>query len=183
MAVWGVFQKLVGNNDSLQPCETEKHLKNAQHGESWGRSQHVPLEFEATVGTDTDPHTNLSHEVTISAVNGRVQICHQKHEYMDPSCLVWSVQAGGGGLMVWGICSTNIRPFNIDQKSFECCNLSDYCPPVCPFMTTIYPGCSYTVRTVTWSLSSRLNPPSLQKKGQILLGWWILWNFQRQTNG
>ncbi len=32
----------------------------------------------------------------------RVWIWHKKHESMDPSCLVSMVQAGGGGVMVWG---------------------------------------------------------------------------------
>ncbi len=37
--------------------------------------------------------------------NGRVRIWHKKHESMDPSCLVSTVQAGGGGVIVWGIYS------------------------------------------------------------------------------
>ncbi len=37
--------------------------------------------------------------------DGRVRIWHKEHESMDPSCLVSSVQAGGGGVMVWGIFS------------------------------------------------------------------------------
>ncbi len=32
--------------------------------------------------------------------DGRVRILHKEHESMDPSCLVSTVQAGGGGLMV-----------------------------------------------------------------------------------
>ncbi len=35
----------------------------------------------------------------------RVRILHKEHESMDPSCLVSTVQAGGGGVMVWGIFS------------------------------------------------------------------------------
>ncbi len=34
---------------------------------------------------------------------GRVRIWHKEHESMAPSCLVSTVQAGGGGVMVWGI--------------------------------------------------------------------------------
>ena len=37
-------------------------------------------------------------------LDGRVRIWHQQHESMDPSCLVSTVQAGGG-VMVWGIFS------------------------------------------------------------------------------
>ncbi len=36
--------------------------------------------------------------------DGRVRIWCKKHESMDPSCLVSTVQAGaGGGVIVWGI--------------------------------------------------------------------------------
>ncbi len=37
--------------------------------------------------------------------DGRVRICHKEHESMAPSCLFAMVQAGGGGVMVWGIFS------------------------------------------------------------------------------
>ncbi len=35
--------------------------------------------------------------------DGRVRICHKEYESMDPSWLVSTVQAGGGGVMVGGI--------------------------------------------------------------------------------
>ncbi len=35
--------------------------------------------------------------------DGRARICRKEHESMDPSCLVSTVQAAGGGVMVWGI--------------------------------------------------------------------------------
>jgi len=34
--------------------------------------------------------------------DGRIQIWRKQNEKMDPSCLVTTVQAGGGGVMVWG---------------------------------------------------------------------------------
>ncbi len=37
--------------------------------------------------------------------DGRVRIWRKEHESMDPSCLVSTVQAVGGGVMVWGIFS------------------------------------------------------------------------------
>ncbi len=37
--------------------------------------------------------------------DGRVRIRCKEHESMDPSCLVSMVQAGDGGVMVWGIFS------------------------------------------------------------------------------
>ncbi len=36
---------------------------------------------------------------------GRVRIWRKEHKSMDPSCLVSTVQAGDGGVMVWGIFS------------------------------------------------------------------------------
>jgi len=37
--------------------------------------------------------------------DGRVRICCKQNENMDPSCLITTVQAGGGGVMVWGMIS------------------------------------------------------------------------------
>ncbi len=37
--------------------------------------------------------------------DSRVRILRKEHESMDPSCLVSTVQAGAGGVMVWGIFS------------------------------------------------------------------------------
>ncbi len=37
--------------------------------------------------------------------NGRVRILRKEHESMDLSCLVSTVQAAGGSVMVWGIFS------------------------------------------------------------------------------
>ncbi len=37
--------------------------------------------------------------------DGSVRIWHKENESMDPSCLVSTVQAGGGGVMEWGIFS------------------------------------------------------------------------------
>ncbi len=37
--------------------------------------------------------------------DSRVRIWHKEHESMDPSCLVSTVQAGGGGVLMWGIFS------------------------------------------------------------------------------
>ncbi len=37
--------------------------------------------------------------------DGRVRMWHKEDESMDPSCLVSTIQAAGGGVMVWGIFS------------------------------------------------------------------------------
>ncbi len=59
---------------------------------------------------------------------------------MDPSCLVSTVQAGGGGVMVWGIFSWHALGFlvpiehHLNAKT-SLSIVSDY---VHPFMTTVY---------------------------------------------
>ncbi len=72
--------------------------------------------------------------------DGRVRICRKEHESMDPSCLVSMVQAGGGGVMVWGIFSWHIlSPLVLIE---HCLNatacLSIVADHVHPFMTTVY---------------------------------------------
>ena len=43
--------------------------------------------------------------------DGRVRVWRKPHESMDPSCLQGTVQAGGGSVMVWGVCSWHdMRP-------------------------------------------------------------------------
>ncbi len=61
---------------------------------------------------------------------------------MDPSCLVSTVQAGGGGVMVWGIFSWHnlglLVPieYNLNTTAY----LSIVADHVPPFMTTVYPS-------------------------------------------
>ncbi len=37
--------------------------------------------------------------------DGRIRLWHKEHERIDPYCLVSTTQAGGSGVMVWGIFS------------------------------------------------------------------------------
>ncbi len=73
--------------------------------------------------------------------DGRVRICRNKHESMDPSCLVSTVQAGGG-LMVWGIFSWHtlgpLVPIEHRLNSTDYLSIVD--DHVHPFMTTVYPS-------------------------------------------
>ncbi len=63
----------------------------------------------------------------------RVRIWHKEHESLDPSCLVSTVQAAGGGIMVWGIFSSrNFWPLTTKWSSFKCHSLPEYCCWPCP---------------------------------------------------
>ncbi len=61
---------------------------------------------------------------------------------MDPSCPVSTVQAGGGGVMVWGIFSWHTLGTLVPIK--HCLNATAYLSIVAdhvhPFMTTVYPS-------------------------------------------
>ncbi len=75
-----------------------------------------------------------------------VRIWRKEHESMDPSCLVSSVQAGGGGVMVWGIISWNtLGPLvPIEHRFNATAYLSIVGDHVHPFMTTVYPSSDAT---------------------------------------
>ncbi len=74
--------------------------------------------------------------------DGRVRICRNEHESMDPSCLVSTVQASGGGVMVWGIFSWHtLGPIIlIDHRLNATAYLSIVADHVYPLMTTVYPS-------------------------------------------
>uniref|UniRef100_A0A673H0H9 Transposase Tc1-like domain-containing protein n=1 Tax=Sinocyclocheilus rhinocerous TaxID=307959 RepID=A0A673H0H9_9TELE len=74
--------------------------------------------------------------------DGRVRIWRKEHESMDPSCLVSTVQAGGGGVMVWGIFSWHtLGPLvPIEHHLNATAYLSIVADHVHPFMTTVYPS-------------------------------------------
>jgi len=58
---------------------------------------------------------------------------------MDPSCLVSTVQAAGGGVMVWGIFSWHTLGPSVPAE--HCLNAAAYltiaADPVHPLMTTV----------------------------------------------
>ena len=61
---------------------------------------------------------------------------------MDPSCLVSTVQTGGGGVMVWGILSRHtLGPLvPLEHRLNATAYLSIVIAHVHPFMTTVYPS-------------------------------------------
>ncbi len=66
----------------------------------------------------------------------------KEHESTDPSCLVSTVQAGGGGVMVWGIFSwRTLGPLvPTEHRLNATAYLSIVADHVHPFMTTVYPS-------------------------------------------
>ncbi len=72
--------------------------------------------------------------------DGRVRIWRKEHESMDPSCLVSTVQAGGRGVVVWGIFSwhTLCPLVPIEHRLNATDYLSIVADHVHPFMTTVY---------------------------------------------
>ncbi len=70
----------------------------------------------------------------------RVRIWRKDHESMDPSCLVSTVQAAGGGVMVWGIFSWHtLGPLvPIEHRLNATAYLSIVADHVHPFMTTVH---------------------------------------------
>ncbi len=74
--------------------------------------------------------------------DSRVRIWHKEHESMDPSCLVLTVQAFGGGVMVWRIFSWHtLGPLvPIDHHLNATAYPSIVADHIHPFMTTVYPS-------------------------------------------
>ncbi len=74
--------------------------------------------------------------------DGRVRIWRKEHESMDPSCLVSTVQAGGGGVNVWGIFSWHTQGALVQIE--HCLSATSYLSIVAdhvhPFMTTVHPS-------------------------------------------
>ncbi len=79
--------------------------------------------------------------------DGRDRIWCKEHESMDPSCLVSTVQAGGGGVMVWGIFSWHTLMYHLVPIEHRL-NVTAYLSIVVdhdhPFMTTVYPSSDAT---------------------------------------
>ncbi len=77
----------------------------------------------------------------------RVRIWRKEHESIDPSCLVSTVQAaGGGGVMVWGIFSWHtLGPLvPIEHRLNATVYQSIVAEHILPFMTTVYPSSDAT---------------------------------------
>ncbi len=75
-------------------------------------------------------------------LDGRVRIWRKEHEIMDPSSLVSTVQADGGGVMVWGVFSwyTLGLLVPIEHRLNATSYLSIVADHVHPFMSTVNPS-------------------------------------------
>ncbi len=93
------------------------------------------------------------------------------HESMDPSCLVSMVQAGGGGVMVWGIFSWHTLGLlflvPIEHHLNSTVYLSIVADHIHPFMTTVYPSSDAT--------SSRIMHMSQSSNHLRLVSWTWQW--------
>ncbi len=64
--------------------------------------------------------------------DGRIRIWRKEHESMDPSCLVSTVQAAGGGVMVRGYFLGTLWALSTNWVSFKNHSLPEYCCWPCP---------------------------------------------------
>ncbi len=93
-----------------------------------------------------------------------VRIWCKEHESMDPSCLVSTVQAGGGGVMVSGIFSWHtLDPLSTNWASVKHHSLPEYCFWPCP---SLY---DYSVPSSD-ATSSRIMH---HHKAQIISDWFL----------
>ncbi len=88
------------------------------------------------------PHRDTHSLVSTATFRCRVRIWRKEHESMDPSCFVSKVQAGAGGVMVWGIFSWHaLDPLvPIEHRLNTTAYLSIVADHVHAFMTTVYPS-------------------------------------------
>ncbi len=163
--------------NTISEHTTRRTLK--QMGYSSRRPHRVPLlsaknRKQATIHTGAPKLDNRRLEkrclvwwVLISAATFRcrVRIWHKVDESMDPSCLVSTVQAGGGGVMVWGIFSWHaLDPFSTNWASFKLHRLPEYCCWPCP---SLY---HYSV-PILWCYFQQDNAPC--HKAQIISDWFF----------
>ncbi len=146
-----------GMQNTISECTTRRTLK--QMGYSSRRPHRVPLlsaknrkrrlQFaQAHQNWTIEDCKNVAwsdeSRFLLRHSDGNVRIWRKEHESMDPSCLVSKVQAGGGGVMVWGIFSWHtFGPLvPIEHRLNTTAYLSIVADHVIvhPFMTTVYPS-------------------------------------------
>ncbi len=115
----------------LSAKNRKRRLQFAQAHQNW------TIEDCKNVAWSDESRCLLQHS------DGRVRIWPKEHESMDPSCLVSTVQAGGGGgVMVWGIFSWHtLGPLVPIEHRLNATDYLSIVPDhVHPFITTVYPS-------------------------------------------
>ncbi len=103
--------------------------------------------------------------------DGRVRIWHKEHESMDPPCHVSKVQAGGGGVMVWGIFSWHtLGPYYTSWALLL--NATAYLSIVADHVHSLYRlQCTHLLMAT----SSRIMSPCQQSSNHLRL---VSWTWQ-----
>ncbi len=134
-----------GMQNTISKCTTRRTLKQMSYSSRRphrvsllsAKNRKRRLQF-------TQAHQNWSDEsrFRLQYSDGRVWIWRKEHESMDPSCLVSTVQALGGCVMVWGIFSWHTLGLlvPIEDRLNATAYLSIVADHVHPFMTTVYPS-------------------------------------------
>ncbi len=145
-----------GMQNTISECTTHRTLK--QMGNSSRRPHREPLlsaknrkrrlqfsQSHQNWTIDNWKNVAWSDESQFNAATFR--IWRKEHESMDPSCLVSTVQAGGGGVMLWGIFFlAYFGPLSTNWALFKRHSLPEYCFWPCP---SLY---DYSVPIFWWLL-------------------------------
>ncbi len=126
----GLLQQKTHRVPLLPAKNRKRRLQFAQSHQNW------TIEDWINIAWSDESRFLLRH------LDGRVRIWCKEHESMDPSCLVSTVQAGGGGVMVWGVFSWHTMGPLVPIE--HCLNATVYLSIVAdhvhPFMTKVYPS-------------------------------------------
>ncbi len=137
-------------------CQLRRRLQFAQAHQNW------TIEDCKNVAWFDESGFLLQHS---DRTFGRVRIWHKGHESMDSSCLVSTVLAAGGGVMLCRIFSWHILGPLVPIE--YCLNATDYLSIVAdhvhPFMTTVY--------TSSDGYFQQYNAPC--HKAQIISDWFL----------
>ncbi len=107
----------------LSAKNSKRRLQLAQVHQNW------TIEDWENVAWSDESRFLLQHS------DGRVRIYHKEHESMDPSCLISTVQAGGGSVMVWGIFYWHtLGPLAPIEHRLNTTVLPEYYCWPCPFL-------------------------------------------------
>jgi len=92
----------IKNTDDKTSTHTEKHHKSLKKSQQKLKMKEKGLQNSSLNAQHVEPWTRWD-ETTSGSCD--IQMVGSEFESMDPSCLVSTVQAGGGGVMVGGVSS------------------------------------------------------------------------------